>query len=177
MVNLLCCGCVVPVVKYIQQCWQRGDTDISLIRYFVTEVSNFNWKKHFIWNRIWYVTRWKQKPVRRWSVLNFLQMCPCTWKGLNLIKFPVAWDPKQLSRMKIGLNENIWKGEKEVSRKTKFVLILHEGWAVAVLENKNCNKKPGIWGDWHYFHLYERNFFCKNRPESKSYELWCGLPS
>lgn len=40
MVNLLCCGCVVPVIKYIEQCWHRGDTDISLIRYFVTEVSN-----------------------------------------------------------------------------------------------------------------------------------------
>lgn len=39
MVNLLCSGCVVPVVKYIKQCWQKGDTDISLIRYFVTEVS------------------------------------------------------------------------------------------------------------------------------------------
>lgn len=39
MVNLLCCGCVVPVIKYIEQCWHRGDTDISLIRYFVTEVS------------------------------------------------------------------------------------------------------------------------------------------
>ncbi|KAF7278470.1 negative elongation factor complex member TH1 [Rhynchophorus ferrugineus] len=38
MVNLLYSGCVVPVVKYIKQCWQRGDTDISLIRYFVTEV-------------------------------------------------------------------------------------------------------------------------------------------
>lgn len=38
MVNLLCRGCVVPVVKYVKQCWQRGDTDISLIRYFVTEV-------------------------------------------------------------------------------------------------------------------------------------------
>ncbi|XP_060535337.1 negative elongation factor D [Cylas formicarius] len=38
MVNLLCSGYVVPVVKYIKQCWQRGDTDISLIRYFVTEV-------------------------------------------------------------------------------------------------------------------------------------------
>ncbi|CAH0383645.1 unnamed protein product [Bemisia tabaci] len=38
MVNLLCRGCVVPVVKYIKQCWKRGDTDISLIRYFVTEV-------------------------------------------------------------------------------------------------------------------------------------------
>ncbi|XP_025201401.1 negative elongation factor D [Melanaphis sacchari] len=37
MVNLLCCGCVVPVIKYIEQCWHRGDTDISLIRYFVTE--------------------------------------------------------------------------------------------------------------------------------------------
>ena len=41
MVNLLCCGCVVPVIKYIEQCWHRGDTDISLIRYFVTEVNNY----------------------------------------------------------------------------------------------------------------------------------------
>lgn len=41
MVNLLCAGCVVPVVKYIKQCWQKGDTDISLIRYFVTEVRLF----------------------------------------------------------------------------------------------------------------------------------------
>lgn len=40
MVNLLSRGCVVPVVCYIKQCWQKGDTDISLIRYFVTEVSN-----------------------------------------------------------------------------------------------------------------------------------------
>ncbi|XP_055682586.1 negative elongation factor D [Lutzomyia longipalpis] len=38
MVNLLTRGCVVPVVKYIKHCCQRGDTDISLIRYFVTEV-------------------------------------------------------------------------------------------------------------------------------------------
>ncbi|GBP08978.1 Negative elongation factor D [Eumeta japonica] len=38
MVNLLSRGCVVPVVKYIKQCWGKGDTDISLIRYFVTEV-------------------------------------------------------------------------------------------------------------------------------------------
>ncbi|XP_055371165.1 negative elongation factor D [Condylostylus longicornis] len=38
MVNLLTRGCVVPVVKYVKQCCQKGDTDISLIRYFVTEV-------------------------------------------------------------------------------------------------------------------------------------------
>lgn len=38
MVNLLARGCVVPVVKYIRQCCNKGDTDISLIRYFVTEV-------------------------------------------------------------------------------------------------------------------------------------------
>lgn len=38
MVNLLTRGCVVPVVKYIKQCCLRGDTDTSLIRYFVTEV-------------------------------------------------------------------------------------------------------------------------------------------
>ncbi|XP_015187596.1 PREDICTED: negative elongation factor D isoform X2 [Polistes dominula] len=38
MVNLLSRDCVIPVVCYIKQCWQRGDTDVSLIRYFVTEV-------------------------------------------------------------------------------------------------------------------------------------------
>lgn len=38
MITLLTKGCVVPVVKYIKQCCQKGDTDISLIRYFVTEV-------------------------------------------------------------------------------------------------------------------------------------------
>ncbi|XP_021954915.1 negative elongation factor D isoform X2 [Folsomia candida] len=37
-VNLLTRGCVVPVLKYMKQCWLRGDTDISLIRYFVNEV-------------------------------------------------------------------------------------------------------------------------------------------
>lgn len=41
MVNLLTRGCVVPVVKYIKQCCQKGDTDVSLIRYFVTEVSTY----------------------------------------------------------------------------------------------------------------------------------------
>lgn len=38
MVNLLTRGCVVPVVKYVKQCCQKDDTDISLIRYFVKEV-------------------------------------------------------------------------------------------------------------------------------------------
>lgn len=38
MINLLTRGCVVPVVKYVKQCCQKGDTDTSLIRYFVTEV-------------------------------------------------------------------------------------------------------------------------------------------
>lgn len=46
MVNLLSRGCVVPVVCYIKQCWQRGDTDVSLIRYFVTEVT-YNFYFHF----------------------------------------------------------------------------------------------------------------------------------
>lgn len=41
MVNLLTRGCVVPVVKYIKQCCSKGDTDISLIRYFVTEVCTY----------------------------------------------------------------------------------------------------------------------------------------
>jgi len=38
LVNLLSRGCVLPVVKYMSHCWRNGDTDISLIRYFVTEV-------------------------------------------------------------------------------------------------------------------------------------------
>lgn len=38
MVHLLSRGCVLPVVNYIKSCLQREDTDISLIRYFVTEV-------------------------------------------------------------------------------------------------------------------------------------------
>ncbi|XP_035205730.1 negative elongation factor D-like [Stegodyphus dumicola] len=38
MVHLLSRGCAVSVVNYIKSCWQRQDTDISLIRYFVTEV-------------------------------------------------------------------------------------------------------------------------------------------
>ena len=40
MVHLLTKGCVVPVLKYIKQCWEKGDTDVSLIRYFVMEVSS-----------------------------------------------------------------------------------------------------------------------------------------
>ena len=39
MVHLLSRGCVIPVVTYIKSCWERRDTDISLIRHFVTEVS------------------------------------------------------------------------------------------------------------------------------------------
>lgn len=38
MVNLVSRGCVVPVLKYVKTCCARGDTDTSLIRYFVTEV-------------------------------------------------------------------------------------------------------------------------------------------
>lgn len=38
MINLLTRGYCIPVVKYIKQCCAKGDTDISLIRYFVTEV-------------------------------------------------------------------------------------------------------------------------------------------
>lgn len=42
MINLLTRGHVVPVVKYIKLCSQKGDTDTSLIRYFVTEVIAVN---------------------------------------------------------------------------------------------------------------------------------------
>lgn len=48
MVNLLSKGCVVPVVCYIKQCWQRGDTDVSLIRYFVTEVNYTQYSFHIL---------------------------------------------------------------------------------------------------------------------------------
>ena len=33
LVNLLSRGYVLPVVKYMAQCWGNTDTDISLIRY------------------------------------------------------------------------------------------------------------------------------------------------
>ncbi|XP_030831155.1 negative elongation factor C/D-like isoform X1 [Strongylocentrotus purpuratus] len=38
MVHLLSRGFVVPVIKYIAKCVEKQDTDISLIRHFVTEV-------------------------------------------------------------------------------------------------------------------------------------------
>ncbi|KAG8131670.1 putative Negative elongation factor D-like protein [Naja naja] len=38
MVHLLSRGYVLPVVSYIRKCLEKLDTDISLIRYFVTEV-------------------------------------------------------------------------------------------------------------------------------------------
>ncbi|XP_075032900.1 negative elongation factor C/D [Mixophyes fleayi] len=38
MVHLLSRGYVLPVVTYIRKCLEKLDTDISLIRYFVTEV-------------------------------------------------------------------------------------------------------------------------------------------
>lgn len=40
MVHLLSRGYVLPVVSYIRRCLEKLDTDISLIRYFVTEVSS-----------------------------------------------------------------------------------------------------------------------------------------
>lgn len=39
MVHLFSRGCVIPVVSYVRKCSEQQDTDISLIRYFVTEVS------------------------------------------------------------------------------------------------------------------------------------------
>lgn len=38
MVHLLSKGAVLPVMRYVKERWEKGDTDISLIRYFVTEV-------------------------------------------------------------------------------------------------------------------------------------------
>lgn len=38
MVHLLSKGCTVPVITYIKSCWQKQETDVSLIRYFVSEV-------------------------------------------------------------------------------------------------------------------------------------------
>lgn len=39
MVHVFSRGCVIPVVSYIRKCLEKQDTDISLIRHFVTEVS------------------------------------------------------------------------------------------------------------------------------------------
>lgn len=38
MIHLLSKNCVIPVLNYIKKCLTNGDTDISLIRYFITEV-------------------------------------------------------------------------------------------------------------------------------------------
>lgn len=38
LVNLMARGYVIPVLKYMRNCWSKGDTDVSLIRYFVTEL-------------------------------------------------------------------------------------------------------------------------------------------
>ncbi|KAL4235100.1 hypothetical protein ACF0H5_006738 [Mactra antiquata] len=38
MVHVFSCGCVLPVVNYIRECHNKQDTDISLIRHFVSEV-------------------------------------------------------------------------------------------------------------------------------------------
>lgn len=31
-------GCVLPVISYIKQCVEKQETDVSLLRHFVTEV-------------------------------------------------------------------------------------------------------------------------------------------
>lgn len=42
MVHLFSRGFVIPVVTYIKNCLDKQDTDISLIRHFVTEVFTLN---------------------------------------------------------------------------------------------------------------------------------------
>lgn len=38
IIHLMSKDYVIPVLNYINKCWKSGDTDISLIRYFVIEV-------------------------------------------------------------------------------------------------------------------------------------------
>lgn len=38
MVHLVSRNYVIPVIKYMRKCWQKQDTDVSLVRYFVTEI-------------------------------------------------------------------------------------------------------------------------------------------
>lgn len=38
MVHLVSRNYVIPIIKHMRKCWQKQDTDVSLIRYFVTEV-------------------------------------------------------------------------------------------------------------------------------------------
>lgn len=40
IIHLMSKDYVIPVLNYINKCWKTGDTDISLIRYFVVEVLN-----------------------------------------------------------------------------------------------------------------------------------------
>lgn len=38
MVHLVSRNYVIPIIKHMRKCWQKQDTDVSLVRYFVTEV-------------------------------------------------------------------------------------------------------------------------------------------
>lgn len=38
MVHLVSRNYVIPIIKHMRKCWQKQDTDVSLIRYFVTEI-------------------------------------------------------------------------------------------------------------------------------------------
>lgn len=38
MVHLVSRNYVIPIIKYMRKCWQKQDTDVSLVRYFVTEI-------------------------------------------------------------------------------------------------------------------------------------------
>lgn len=57
MVHLLSRGYVLPVVGYIRKCLEKLNTDISLIRYFVTEVTAASyvdfWQRYTMWERKW----------------------------------------------------------------------------------------------------------------------------
>lgn len=49
MVHLLSRGYVLPVVSYIRKCLEKLNTDISLIRYFVTEVTAAYGNLVYVW--------------------------------------------------------------------------------------------------------------------------------
>lgn len=38
MVHLVSKNYVIPIIKYMRKCWLKQDTDVSLIRYFLTEI-------------------------------------------------------------------------------------------------------------------------------------------
>lgn len=82
MVHVFSCGCVIPVVNYIRACHNKQDTDISLIRHFVSEVciqTKDNNKKQNCYRIIRSITTFYNKDI-----CIFPMFLICFWVGFAL---------------------------------------------------------------------------------------------